>query len=1085
MSLADNIKNENIRKIFFIKINYIDNTNTQKSVLYSDSFCDIPKDFISGDVTSPEIRLQEVPSFLRQIDLIANDVIKNANYTVKLTNTDGELNSLFIDNTFTNQEVEIYVTTENDLIPFSYQKLMRSRIKEIGFDTITISLKLEELLFFELERQDLFEFYNYSNQNEDLSDKIKPIVKGKIFNLEVENINYCDDDTFLNTGITGKLLPYGNWEYEINFQVDLYYTTGINADKLRSILKVDDEIGFLGISDFNNNIVIYKRSSIGSDPTSIIFTFQLQEKAGFNRATDQTTTILVKSDDNYLYNNKYLISKKQSNYRHTSNFTSTTIPSTNLTQYITPSNDWSFIKANDYIYLEHKTNTWHREYFYVTSYDKVTNTITINLDKFSPLVTSASDFIICKDFVTDINVKTSALEGLVNLKREAAVYNFLAPKGADVNYVGGKATASVAFRNGTSGTIKNATLNFECNTPGLAGMNNKIEFVNEYEYIQNPNYVQTVTGPSYTPILSMFSNSQGGTTYRVLYYYRAEYNTPDFVAMPAEGTTVAQLKALSYTGLTVTSFYDLTTLPARISPQSQNFFTADVPLNTYFAISFANEKSDPTQLPFANETQGLLVWYAKDGATTLPPELTAFNGIIARVDVLSTDDEDAVATKTVTKINSLFSEFYGFYALKPATGIFEIRFCYINNAQKQIYNSRMPSARLRRGSFRSYYLSNSGDELYLNLDRLGIALEVKNYSNKVSEERGYIFKSDKLLKFDSSRVVNIANPNDVPFNNKAINIKPGDLLVMQFPVQNLSTSAGERLRLIDFTRIVNEYEEIEVKDKRSIQQIVVNKTIPISTTNNNVFAYIYSNFKLSNVYVNFDDGKFHVSDVIEAIMDLFQVTNYSSSDLTALKTLNPDFKTSIYVDQSQPMYKFLNQILLSFNLNAYVDNSGTIRFKFFNIYDKGNVKTIDYYDLVDNNNTFSIKDVQYSTVNFKILKDGSTDKYTVTQSVTDSTIASQYSLTKFKNIFDIESRIEFDYLSQTTGGKTFKDIQSKKYFTKNIEVSFIVNIENLDIDIFDNIKFINHPQIPDTYTFKIYKKETNLRQIKLTALKLV
>ena len=246
----------------------------------------------------------------------------------------------------------------------------------------------------------------------------------------------------------------------------------------------------------------------------------------------------------------------------------------------------------------------------------------------------------------------------------------------------------------------------------------------------------------------------------------------------------------------------------------------------------------------------------------------------------------------------------------------------------------------------------------------------------------------------------------------------------------------------------------------------------------------YSKLFIDKTYINYSDKYEHVADTIKYLMDsVYVTTNYSVSDLTALKTNHPHFLTNILIDEKQQVYHSLNQLCKNFNLNIYTDNNGLIRIKFFNPFDQSNPKNIDYYE------TFSITtkyaEVLNSKISYKILEDKSIDTYLTTIEATDSILNSIFALTKFKNEKEIETTIRYDFFSELFLSKTYKEILSKKYFYRTQIIEIILDMSENDLDLYDNIVIINSDIVKSTDTYKIIEKETDFNRIKITAFRLV
>lgn len=336
---SDSIKNPLNKIIVFVKLYYIED-NTLKHFLFSDHY----KKFSNGD--SPEVRLDSIPFFKKEIDPLTNAVIVQSSYKINLLNTDGVLTSVFNGKIFNSQKVEFYLSTEDSsdeiLIASAIcdDALVSDKI-EINLKEITDLTKKKALNVFNLEADDI--------TNKDLVDTKKQVVLGEV-KVELENTNPMSSSDWQEIGLQGYIIRQEGTNY---FRLVMDDSTGFASDihsekfqKLRKSLFEGDMITIKGYEkDYEFSIassLYYPESVIipGGDNYSYInlqiekgnetnfyaFTGEdeldpdFPNKAGVVKLEGD---ILIQSSDSVLFNDEFHVSDKQTSTYEETNAVST------------------------------------------------------------------------------------------------------------------------------------------------------------------------------------------------------------------------------------------------------------------------------------------------------------------------------------------------------------------------------------------------------------------------------------------------------------------------------------------------------------------------------------------------------------------------------------------------------------------------------------------------------------------------------------------------------------------------------------------------------------------------------------------
>ncbi len=221
----DQLKNPLNPVIVFVKIHYLNNLGEADYFLFSDKF----KKFSNGDV--PEVRLDNIPFFKKEIDPLNNAVIVASGYKISIANQDDVLSELLKDKIFNNQKVEFYVSTEDS----SDEVLVATALINDAVISDKIELNLKEvndltkknkLNGFTIYSQDhtarLTQYLNektnnleIDTHNTELEKKGKQVVLGKVNKAPVINVNPVDTKNWVGTRCWGSIYIIPGETYSI------------------------------------------------------------------------------------------------------------------------------------------------------------------------------------------------------------------------------------------------------------------------------------------------------------------------------------------------------------------------------------------------------------------------------------------------------------------------------------------------------------------------------------------------------------------------------------------------------------------------------------------------------------------------------------------------------------------------------------------------------------------------------------------------------------------------------------------------------------------------------------------------------
>ena len=345
MLTIDDLTNPLSSKVVFAKVFYIE-AGVQKYYLFSDKF----KKLSNGDV--PELRLNSIPFFKKEIVLINNSIIIQSAYKISLLNDDDVLTPLFQGKIFNNQIVEFYLSTEDSsdeilIAKGVFDDATISNTIEINLKEISDLTKVNKLNKFSTYSEDHLERLNEYNdeyntntekdtQNPDFKDKVKKVVLGKYPLVKCENINPVEsNDKWTTSRVWGYIEKVSGTNY-----YRLYVTNFPNASgyvdfeqetkdtpHIQKLRKSAFNGDFLTIAGWEDKFTFSVASSLYTTSTSnpltvsplqnkyINLQFEEGDESEFINALSPKVLIgevLLKSNDGVHFNDEFHVSDNTS-----------------------------------------------------------------------------------------------------------------------------------------------------------------------------------------------------------------------------------------------------------------------------------------------------------------------------------------------------------------------------------------------------------------------------------------------------------------------------------------------------------------------------------------------------------------------------------------------------------------------------------------------------------------------------------------------------------------------------------------------------------------------------------------------------
>jgi hypothetical protein len=1059
MTVLTNIKSQHIEKIYFVRVSYIDVLdNTQKYKFYSDSYCEIPSDLASGALISPDMRLKSIPFVLRELDVIDNNYLFKGDYSIQLENLDGALTNFFIDNVFINQPIELYVTTKANLADTwtsnSYHRIFTGKITTTTPQE-TISLKIKELNTLEKTAAlDKFTKYDFTNQDPDLAEQNKQTIVGSILDYPVNNINNSKIDNaifetdFISGGVVLGFTYINNIKY-----LQLFCLTDAKAT---TVAKYLSKTATLQVGNVEYQ---YVGKGLKGDSTDNAY-FYFVNLSGYEEYIGDTlgggvtvNTLSFKNLKNSLNsNNQFFISSNKTERRKTTDVTSWAPNSTD--NYITINADWSFLQANDYIYIEKKSNN-EREYFRVKSYDSVNKRVyltnqLLNEDDYVSLFSRAetsTNYRLCFDYVQSITIEDKD-------KNRQTFYN----RQNQIKFKTTGGVNSAFYEEDVKAKYQHTNILFTSQLSSYVGNNSSV--------------VITISGTGTTATLATATNARGGTRYTITAGSNCTVNTVNAL-FPASnlsssvtGTGTALITALAetylYGGELVCTHFRLNIGTSTYS-DTINFLTSRNDTGRSIAIVFRKSNS----LPYSSV---LIDYNASD--------FIVVTGVAGETD-------SQIADKLVTAINS--STYAGKIVAVRNGNFVNIKIRNLTNLPMQcsyIYPFSVGSS-YSIGSItgqRAFSTRISGTDLLIDLDKIGLSLMSSNRTN----ERGSVLGTNGSTALNKS-LISIVNNKD-SFGDVGDIIEIGNRQIYDFnnggtgttickifqPISQIRTIAS-KAEDDDNNKTLYVDQAFTDEDASSGDPLFKSVTIPI---------LFYKQIDPEKVYVNYKDESRHYSDMITYLMssNVYNISQFSSTDLTTIKTNHPDFNSFFVIKENKPFFKYLSELNVSFNIVSYVDKEAKIRFKFFDIYNNTANHDLSYFNFKNDN--YNVEDIKHNAVKIRVNKNFRTNEYKELE-VEDAYLASIKSLTNFESLKTIDTIITDDtFFTNTYLGNTYLDLFTKKHFRKNLTITVELPLNYIELDLYDVFTISDHPTISNSNKFIITKIEINFNTMRVTGYKL-
>lgn len=1042
MAFIDELGKDNT-KVIFIRLKYLDTDLAEKQIFFADHDIDVPDDLVSGNLIKPEPRLGKIPNFNRLVNILNNKIIEKGSYTFNIDNQDAELTAFFQNNYFKNTKLDVFLTIK-ELAAFDYIQLSQGTIKELKIDS-KVQLKVDEITTYQKNLK--LDLYNYNNQPEDLKDKVKPVISGIINGHQVGNINAINSDNFIDSGILVKNLGE---EQPVDFPriTTLRCLTEEDANKLREIIKYDDVVKLEKVTGQENDpelVLIPSDEPIGPGVTTDNLKFYFRGATAID-PSGPDLKLYIANDQNYHYNNKFLISTNQDSYRE----------STTLFQNVTVGNstftinaDWSFLEEDDLIYIQDNTNSWDVEELRVLSCDSVGNVV-LKTD-FISKERDKDDVTVYFDKVRSININDKTF------KRER-VKNYLRTGDYD-DITTGYTEPTVTFNN--------ITYTLDPTKTDLVA--DKSKWVIEYAYrdflgfdysgippyealfAQPEGFIERVREPSndgyILNTIKIYIN-QGGTTNDDIIGFLDAYAISDPTLVPftyslsaGHGLDTPDCgKTLKFIGSFNVSYF------------TQYVTDANGDAKSLVVVLNKDNTQDQTYL------QKYFEFDIFTSITIQPFHVGALmDGVIAnRINTLSGSNLPLIAVA---------DSFNGGVIFKHQT--------YTSSyAEATIYNYVGQGS---EESLRSFYFTNytqtynpwdyeqNGTEWYINLNKKDLALTGSDPIDKYSPSNSCLI----YVGGTGSENRRLRYFPDEDFNDR----NKWESKVDSFQVMLIRNQFVKWNGLNGGSYIIDKIDEDDA---------YIYVTRDFSNSSEGLGVQIFEEFEISEdteVYINYRDNKQHFSDLITSVFNLYGITNYNNQDLIDLKTNHPNFLTNIIVNENKEIFKYLQDYLVSFNLISFLDKFGDIRFKLYNPYET-TTNSLSFYNLIDIQ--YEITELQYTDVIYKILKNSKDNTFTDVDK-TDPFVTEYKAVTDLEVKEEFETKIEKNFLNDIfSGSLTYSDVFTRKYFRKTKQLKVFGNLDLLQYDIGTLLTIEDFDEVSNKEVYIITGIETNGINTKLT-----
>ena len=1037
MSYAELAKNPNLKKTLFMIIEYYDTSDTTSKKLYlSDNYFVGLTNGTTGTTQPYEPRLHKIPFFEQEIDPITNEVLIKSSYKVDILNNDDYYKDILDVALFKNQKVSIYSYVDTLAVADSLL-LATASIKDMSGDDDYLTLELEDLFYYNKSNGANMSKFTDSDGlvTADTKDKYKPVWLGKVNGHKGININEVEDFKQLESIEATLLVADGGNQITLGSEEQ--------ANKFRNIVKIGDSIKLDTTTDRVNDDNIYKVLGYPHDSNSKVILDGLVATSDISTAFD----ILFETKNSVHQNNKIFVSKQKTLDHVIINGTGT---AGNNYLSISGGQDLSFIKSGDRIQIE-RTNDYETEEYVVhpDAFDSATNRLYFIGNLYQD-ITGSDD--VKYHYINKIKVKGQEFErGRRDITISVGSHTDISAGSEQKSYVEHDRLkiSSKAFTGaGGDGVI----VRLEAIQGSCSGHSSTQTPTNQDACEFNGG---TWTGQSIT------FTKNSSTDFTIKYEANKHTNQDILDAYNAlAGADAFKTDILIEEGL---GFYE--------KQATEGVKTLDGGGISKSFIQFQYRGASVTDTSYF--PQNLMIYFTKDGYNTgtAPSRFNNTPTISLEVAVTTGDSATTIATAIKTALDSLslLSLTAPFFYIKNGNQ-FKIRAALKDNIVPNFTASIGSSWNVTPSkTFMDVFSTEivNTDELILNLDLKALAV-APQLSREVETFNDISNSFDFKILGGAGTSGTIEERRIQFFTDVPEDLDEGMLLFKPLIDEAFAKAYLDTFRVITID-----------KDNKYITVADV-----IDDFNDNDFSgyilYYQEDLEIDtdDVLIYYSDEKTHLGDVIDELNDLYELTDFNSTDLTTLKTDYPEFITYLIIEKIEPYFKVLNKLLASFSLSSYIDSSGDIRYKILDILNLGSATDISYSDYYKEETEY--QEFQYNKVKVLYNENFEEDSFD-TEEITDSGIDAILStvLNDFENEEEIESHIIDDIFDTTYNGNAFKDILGARYF-KNMKTLKITGKEYLlGFNLLDVVSIQDSPKIDSSKKWIVIKRKTNGKDVKI------
>ena len=640
----------------------------------------------------------------------------------------------------------------------------------------------------------------------------------------------------------------------------------------------------------------------------------------------------------------------------------------------------------------------------------------------------------------------------------------------------------------TYATCNHNGIKFEANTAGYSGNGTEFAFLDE-DTTDNV-VIERITG---------ISNVYGGSNVRWIISYGPRATTQDVIdaldaydiANPGHidfSYTLVVDKKLNNTNKKIKNLGTYTVESTSISLFGSNRhkynYTKDLFLSNPVMLEGGMNSRNYILFNYDIDTDGtrgltprkILINWRVDGETASiqPIGVNGSYTDTVNVNILSTDTTAQVVDKTVFTI--LGTSFYSDIPLLAIQGDECVYFKIGKHSNIPLTLTKdsqgFPGKVYSIHEFVNFYDTvKEGDDLVLELDKNAFNMSYQS-SMPINQEGNILYGTNPFSKFR-----NIAIGSNVFGTTDYDNLKKIIFTDSVFEEDDL----GGTLLFKNASYLGFEY-YTSIIDIRKEGQYYINQDLELRTAYEGLFYFdFFSNIPIEEIVIDYKSNS-HAGAIIEDILDFYNITKYSSADLTTLRESHPNFQGGIIIDDQQILAKSLKMVTESFNLYTFIDKEGNIRFKFYNCFDTTTPNSIDFYSVESiEQDILEIKNTKYDLfINKNYYKD-----YSELVSLTQPFINSLSTLLEWEEVKELESVIMRDFFSESFDGRTYEELFNSKLLSKIEEVSILGNLNLMTYELGDLINIENYDKLDSSNSYKIVSIETNGFQSKINAIRII